>query len=449
MINWRRFVLRVTAEILGRKMFRNYKYLKTVEYESPETLNRLQEEKLTDVLKHSYTNVPYYHKILEQAGAVKDGKVYLENFQDIPLLTKDIIRREGENLYSRDYKSRSWYPNTSGGSTGEPIRFIQDLDYKDWGFAGTFMYESWAGKVLGEPVLKLWGSQRDFLKGKDKASARLGQWVFNTGILNAYRMSQDDMRRHISRWNQVKPRLVGAYTDSMYKLSRFVEKEQISIYPPQGIICTTAPLLPEARQHIERTFRCKVFNQYGSREVGLVAAECQNQHGLHIFTTHQKVEILDSNGRPVKGEDMGEIILTNLNNYSMPLIRYEIGDTGCFLNKRCPCDRGFPLLREVSGRTFAHFIKKDGSVIHAQFFVALFFFKPWVRQFKVIQKDYELIEISVALEHEPKQGDIDVITGKIKQVMGTDCKVEFKFVDEIPPTPSGKYRYTISEIASQ
>lgn len=446
MINWRKIVLQMTARILRRKMFRNFKFLKMIENETPEALNQRQEEKLIHLLKHSYINVPYYHKILDEAGVVKDGIVYLENFQNIPLLTKSIIRREGENLYSNDYKKRSWYPNSSGGSTGEPVCFIQDLDYKDWVFAGAFLYNSWGGMDVGEPELKLWGSERDIMKGRYKLYTKLEQWIFNTGILNAYKMSQEDMRKHIIRWNKIKPKQITAYTDSMYKLSRFVETEQICLHSPASIFCTTANLLPEAREHIERTFSCKVFNQYGSREVGFIASECQAQEGLHVVTTNQKLEILDSKGRSVKGENMGEIVITNLNNYSMPLIRYRIGDTGCFSNKPCSCGRGFPLLKEVSGRVFAHFVKKDGSVIHSQFFVALLFFKPWIREFKIVQKDYDLIEILLALEKEVDKADMEVITSKIRHVMGEDCKVVLKIVDEVPPTASGKYLYTISEV---
>ena len=446
MINWRKPIIDIALRLDGYQTFRYLRFLKSVEFSSIEQLQRLQNEKLERLLLHTYENVPYYHRVLPEADVIANNKVFLENFHKIPPLTKAIIRSEGENLYSDDYKKRGGYFNTSGGSTGEPVKFIQDKHYCAWGFAGRFLFNSWAGKDVGQAELKLWGSERDILEGKDELKTLLRRWLFNTELLNTYRMSPEGMREHIDRWNEVKPRQVWAYTDSMYKLSQFVANEKISVYPPGSIICTTAPLLPQARKHIEQTFRCKVFDQYGSREVGPVACECPAQEGLHIFTPIQRVEILDSNDQPVKGEDIGQIVITNLHNYSMPLIRYKIGDTGCFSNKPCSCDLGFPLLKEISGRVFAHFVKKDGSLVHSQFFVALFFFKPWVKEFKVVQKDCDLIDISVALAGKADQNDIDVITDKIKQVMDADCRVEFKFVDEIPPTASGKYLYTFSEV---
>jgi len=446
MINWRKPFIDIALRLDGYPAFTYFKFLKSIEFNSTEQLQQLQNEKLKRLLLHAYENVPYYHRILHESDVVKNGKVFLENFHKIPPLTKTIIRSEGQNLYSADYKKRGGYFNTSGGSTGEPVKFIQDKHYGAWSLAARFLFNSWSGKDVGQAELKLWGSERDILEGKDELKTRLRRWLFNTELLNTYRMSPEGMRRHIRRINQVKPTQLWAYTDSMYKLSKFVEREKLSVCPPASIICTTAPLLGEARRHIEKTFGCKVFDQYGSREVGPVAAECQKQQGLHIFTPLQKVEILDAKDEPVTGEEIGQMAITNLHNYSMPLIRYKIGDTACFLNKPCPCGRGFPLLKEISGRVFAHFVKKDGSLVHSQFFVALFFFKSWVKEFKVIQKDYDLIEILVAAEGHPNKEDIDVITNKIKRVMGTECRVSFKYVDQIPPTASGKYLYTISDV---
>ena len=447
-MNWRKPVFKLIMYLAGYRVGSYLRFLESIEYSSPEELQTLQDQALYRLLLHAYENVPYYSEILPAAGVVTDGKVDLSNFANIPILTKDIIRQEGERMYSKDRKHRKAYRNSSGGSTGQPVVLLQDRDYQAWGFAGRFLFNLWAGKDVGESELKLWGSERDVLQGGEKLSTRLRRWIFNVDLLCTYRMSRSDMSKHIERWNSARPKMVWAYTDSMFKLSQFVESEKLEVYSPAGIVCTTSALRQDVREHIERTFKCKVFDQYGSREVGPVSAECSAQEGMHIFSMNQKVEILDSHGQAVSGEDMGEIIVTNLRNYSMPLIRYEIGDTACFSDKQCSCGRVLPLLKEISGRVFSHFIKKDGSFVHAQFFVGLMFFRSWIREFKIIQKKYDLIEVLVANEGEPDENDIDEIVGKIKQVMGQDCHVEFVFVDEVPPSASGKYLYTVSEVES-
>ncbi|MHC4574518.1 MAG: phenylacetate--CoA ligase family protein, partial [Planctomycetota bacterium] len=347
MINWRKPMINAAFRLKGQPVFRYLKFLKSIERKSREELIELQNDKLCRLLSHAYKNVPYYNKVLARAGVARGETLDLDSFHQIPVLTKEIIRREGKNLYSKDHKQRGWYFNTSGGSTGEPVKFIQDKDYEAWNYAARFLYNSWGAKEVGEPELQLWGSERDVLAGKEKLSVRLWQRIFNKSVLNAYRLSQEDMRQHVKRWNHMKPKQVWAYTDSMYKFSKFVERQKLTVYSPGSIICTTANLLPEAREHIERTFKCEVFNQYGGREVGTIACECGLHDGMHIFVLHQKLEILDSRQKPVESEGIGEIVVTNLNNYSMPLIRYRIGDTGCFLNRQCPCGRGSPLLKEV------------------------------------------------------------------------------------------------------
>lgn len=445
-MNWRKPIFNSIMRVNGYRVGEYLRFLKSIEYFSSEKLHQMQNEALCRLLLHASENVPYYNEILPAASVIKNGKVDLSNFANIPILTKDIIRKEGQRMYSKDRERRKAYTNSSGGSTGEPVVLLQDRDYQAWGFAGRFLYNLWAGKDVGESELKLWGSERDILEGSEKVSTRLRRWVFNTEILSAYRMGKPDMRKHIERINTVKPKLLWAYTDSMFKLSQFVESEKIAVYSPDGIVCTTSALHPDVRDHIERTFKCKVFDQYGSREVGPVAAECSVHEGMHIFTTNQKVEIVDSQGKPVKAGDMGEVIVTNLRNYSMPLIRYRIGDTASFSDKQCSCGRGFPLLKEVAGRVFSHFVKRDGSVVHAQFFVGLLFFRSWIREFKIVQKKYDLIEVLIANEGEPDENDIDEIGGKIRQVMGGDCRVEFVFVDEVAPTASGKYLYTVCEV---
>lgn len=445
----RKHLFQLALRLRGCSVIRYLDRLKSLEFQSPDDLCALQEQKLSDLLLYASRLVPYYRDILAESGAVVNGQVHLDRFTGIPLLSKEVIRQQGERLHAKKPPCRHTYSNSSGGSTGEPVVLRQDRDYQDWGLAGRFLYNEWAGKSLGEPELRLWGSEQDILRGRDEWRTRLRRWLFNTEILNAYRMSEDDMRRHLARWNQVKPTMVWAYTDSMYWLSRFVREEGLTVYRPRGIVCTTAPLLEEARRHIEETFDCKVFNQYGSREVGTVASECDRQQGLHVFSPLQHLEILDPSGRPALGEATGEIVVTNLTNYAMPLIRYRIGDTGSLLHGVCPCGRGFPRLKEVSGRLFTHFIRRDGGVVHSQFFVALFFFKPWVKQFKVVQEDFDVIEVFLVCRVHPNASDLEAVRAKIKHVMGADCRLVFSYVDDIPPTKSGKYMYTETKVTLQ
>ena len=256
----------------------------------------------------------------------------------------------------------------------------------------------------------------------------------------------NDMIDYIRLWNQFKPRQVWAYVDSIYELARFVERKKLNVHSPNSIVVTAGTLSKDVRGYVEGVFGCKVINQYGSREVGSIACECLEQRGLHLFECFNKVEILDTNDNPVNEGGNGRIIVTNLANFSMPLIRYEIGDVGAMSGITCACGRGSKMLKTVTGRTTDHFRKKDGTIIHGEYFTHLFYFKDWVKKFQVVQKDYDLIEIKIVLDGEKEEKDITQIKKDIGVIMGNDCKIKFSYVDAVEESASGKYRYTMSEV---
>jgi len=161
---------------------------------------------------------------------------------------------------------------------------------------------------------------------------------------------------------------------------------------------------------------------------------------------NQVVEILDKDGVPCPPGQMGEIVVTSLHNYAMPLIRYRIGDMGSWLGQECTCGRGSALLREVSGRVVDTFLTKSGKKIDGEYFTHLIYFKNWVSKFQFVQEDLETIKVRIQKCDEPVARDLQEIEDKVRVVMGDDCKVEFEFVDEIPASSSGKYRYTISRV---
>jgi len=435
--------------LAGYTACKHLRFLISAERASPEELNRLQDEKLRRLLDHAAANVPYYRDILTEAGVVGDGKVGGADFGAIPPLTKEIIRAQGEKLYSGDYKKRRWYFNTSGGSTGQPVRFIQDRNYQSWDFACRFYYNMMAGKDIGQRELLLWGSQRDVLGQKDKLSVLLRRWIFNKALCNSFLMSPESMTRYARFWNRYKPRMVWAYTGSIFEFARHIRNTNTEIFKPASIICTAETLTEDIRGFVADVFGCPVLNQYGSREVGAIACECPHKRGLHTFGFHNKIEILDDDLRPCTPGRMGQIYITTLNNYSMPLIRYRIGDTAIVSERQsCPCGRTSPLIAAVTGRTSDHFRTRQGRLIHGEYFTHLFYDRNEIRKFRVIQHDYDHIEVLAESDDKIDDRTIGDITEKIRLVMGDRCEVSFKQVDQIPPSASGKHRYTVSELSS-
>lgn len=433
--------------------------MKRAEHLSEEDIRKLQNTGIEKLLRHAFNNVSYYRRVLSEAGVVRESaEIALENFSQIPLLTKEILRSQLDELKSSDLKQRKFYYNTSGGSTGEPVRFIQDAEYKRWVRAGKLLYDVWTGYHPGLPKVILWGSERDLFMGREATWVQLNRWLKNEVWINAFRMTEDQMRQYVEVINHHKPVQILAYVESIYELARFIEREGLPVYSPRAIMTSAGTLYPYMREVIERVFQAPVFNRYGSREVGDIACECEAHKGLHISPLTHYVEILREDGTPADRGETGEVVVTSLVNYAMPLIRYRIGDMAIWAEGKCSCGRAWPLLKKVVGRATDIFTKRDGTKIVPEYFIHIIgvILKPsWLRKFQVIQEDYELIRILVvpAVEmgtaQEEIEKDKEEVEQKVRLVMGDECRVEIKLVEDIPPSPSGKYRYTISHVSEQ
>jgi len=201
---------------------------------------------------------------------------------------------------------------------------------------------------------------------------------------------------------------------------------------------------------MEEVFQAPLFNCYGSREVGSMACNCKKSPGLHLIPDIHYLEILDNNGKEVKQGEAGNIIVTLLTNYTMPLIRYKIGDIGILSEKNCQCGRELPLLEKVIGRINCRFKNKFGDFINAGLFYSIFYFKENIRQFQVIQETTESILINLILIEKNKLKEMDKFfkenNQKIRKIIGHKISIKYNIVNEIEPSPSGKYMHVFSKV---
>lgn len=436
MFNWRKPIICGLLYASGSNIPKYLKEIRKVDNLPLKAKEEYQKTKLEKLLLHAHKNVPYYNKVLEKSKVVINGKVNLNNFDNIPILTKEIIRKEGKNLYSKDYKKRNSYENTSGGSTGEPVKFIQNKEYNEWNIASKIYLFKKFGKDEGMPEIKFWGSDRDILKGNLTLKDRCINYLYNRKFFNTYNLSKKEFSELIKINNTFKPKAYWTYVDAMQELSKFIINNNIKVYSPNMIVTTIGPLYPEARKVIEQAFNCQVFNQYGSRELGWVAFE--NEKELDVCFWRQFVELIGKTNQK-------DIIVTSLDNYSMPLIRYEIGDVATEgLNYNINKIKSFLTIGNILGRTLGFFKLKNGTLKHTHFIVQQLFFRDWIKKFQIIQKTHTKIQIKVVgTENKREMKEIETL---IKKFMGQTFKIDWKFIKEISPSKSGKYIYTVCEV---
>ncbi len=443
--NWRQEAYFAYHRINGGSLGRIYRRLeaddraRTWESDRTENLRRL--------LSHAATSVPYYAALLpgSEAEAAADP---IATLRRLPPLTKETIRSRFGDLCSRDIAARGSYEQTSGGSTGEPVRLIQDAHFRDAELAVAMLYSTWAGHRYGEPEVWIWGSERDIRDGSVGARSRLESRLARRSYYNAFRMTPETMRDCLDRLRRDRPKLIVAYAHTLDDLAAFALREGIGVAPQRAIICTASTLHPAMRERIEGVFGCRAFNQYGSREVGDIAGECGRHQGLHLLPWMNFVEIVDEDLNPVAAGEEGRVLVTSLCNYSMPLIRYEIGDRARLVPEEeppCPCGRRGPRIAEVVGRVGDTFVALDGSHVASGYFVHLLFFRDFIERFQVVQRAPSLVVYRLVTSFRPAPEELEEITKETRAVMGSSCEVQFEFPDDLRPSASGKFRYTVSE----
>lgn len=416
-----------------------YKEKKQIQFSSLNEILNYQTIKLRKLLQIAL-NSPYYREIINSFN-IPIEKFEIDDLKKFPILTKDIIRREKYRLLCKPLKYL--YPNASGGSTGEPINFYQDENYRFHVWATMFIVLEMCGWRYGVRIARLWGAPQD----RPSLKSKIAYYFQNTRFYDSFNMSEEMMKLYHNDMSKFRPGIIISYASSIYLLARFLKTNNITPnYPTISINTSAETLYPHMRELIEKVFNVKVFDKYGSREVSAIACECECHNGLHVFMDNVILECLD----PITGKEIydepGELIITDLNNYGMPFIRYRIGDMGILTKEKCACGRQTQVLRRVIGRTTDNFILQDGRIIHGEYFTHLFYNTEGIKEFQFIQETPYKYELNIVKAEGFNEKQFDVIVNKIRTIIGTNSVLNIKFLDNIPKTPTGKYRFTISKV---
>lgn len=446
----RNLIIPAFYNLKGSKQLKYLEVLQKSQKCSFEEQIKMQKKNLLNIIKHAVNNVPYYNKLNIDLENFAEETIF-EDIKNIPFLDKNILRKEFESLQYNGGDRKTYY-NTSGGSTGEAARFIQDDYYSDWNLAASLLFDSWTGYQLGEPTIQLWAAERDIVYDKRDYKHLLAEWIRNRKLLNAFKMTEDNIIQYIEQINMFKPKLIVAFVNSIYELALYAFRKNIVVHSPKGIIVTAETLYEEQREIIQKVFNCQVFNRYGSREIGAIACECEKQNGLHINIFNQFIEVVNDDGKSCDFGEEGNIVVTNLKNYSMPIIRFKIGDRGVLSDRICECGRNLPLFDKIIGRTNS-FIRTRKGTVDAPAVLSLFLYKndkevfESFSKFQIIQEEIDKIVIKVKIEkHDIWQKEKEILRFKFSKVFNDDTEVIFQEVEEIDSTITGKRQLVISKV---
>jgi phenylacetate-CoA ligase len=437
------FIRKVVHPLWAKRTHPAYSgYLKEFErnqYLHPDELRSLQMRKLRQQLVDAYRYVPFYRHRMTQAGLTP---LDIQTHADLPLLpvlTKRDIQDQQDMLTASNIPAARRVRNQTGGSTGSPLQFFVDHARFDSRMASTERHNAWAGLRPGDWYAHLWGSRFDVGDKPDSNPTWRQSLLYRNLVLHTAAVSEEAMARYVEVLRKYRPRYMLAYAQSAVIFAEFCLANKIEDIQFESMIVSAEMLLPGKRQVLEETFGGKVFNRYGCREVSVIASECEYHTGLHINADALLVEVEAAPNLPV---GMGRVLVTDLLNRSMPLIRYEIGDLASLdSNKPCPCGRSLPLIGNIQGRTSDFLRLPSGRMIAGPSLALLAADMRDVRQVQFIQPDPQHVTLKVVAGHGYNALTEQELRRRMQPYLEDVSSLTIVTADSIPSEPSGKYRF--------
>lgn len=421
-----------------------WRELEKKQFLSAKKLREIQWQRLKHILDFAWEYNEFYRKRFLLAGLVPNAIHSPEDLQGLPVLTKTDIRKSAFEMISQGFPLESLHKIKTGGSTGKALELYLTEECSELRNACARRHDRWTGWEPGEPIAACWGNPHLPKTFKEKLKQRLLQPML---YLDTMCINETSIKTFIDQWRRVKPTLLYGHAHSIFLLAQYLKELGVVCLRPKGVLSTSMMLIPSERKLIEEVFGCKVIDRYGCEEVSLIGCECENHEGMHLNIEHLFIEFIREDGTPAAIGEPGNIVVTDLLNKAMPLVRYNVEDVGVPTDRTCSCGRGLPLMESVAGRVADFLIKKDGTKVAGISLIENTLTQfPGLDQMQIVQQSYEKFEIYIvagdSYDDKIKQACCDYF----KTVFGRNLQIEIIPVESIRPETSGKYRFSICNI---
>ena len=412
----------------------------------PEQWQQWRQERLTGLLEHAATKVPYYRSHWEARRQQGDDASW-QQLENWPILTKDALRETPEAFVAEDVDPGSLYKLSTSGTSGKPLTLWRsELTMQTWYALFEARWRYWYG-VSRHDRWAILGGQ--LVTPVERQAPPF--WVWNAGLKQLYlstmHISPDHVADYIEALERYEITYLWGYASSMHSLAQMALEQGLRAPPLKVAISNAEALLPYQRETIGEFFGCPVKNTYGMAEAVAEASECE-YGAMHLWADAGVVEVFaDGEDESVPAGTVGRLICTGLVNKDMPLIRYEVGDRGALaaesgFESACACGRTLPVLERIEGRTIDNVVTADGRKI---FWLNPVFYNLPIREGQVIQEALGQFHIKIipADGYEPKHSN-DIVQ-RLKERVG-EAEVEVDVVDDIPRSANGKFRAVINKV---
>jgi phenylacetate-CoA ligase len=449
-LRWRAYMstFNQTHWMITRDVEHFYETLRKTQWLSTSQTRDLQDEKLRRLIRHCYRNVPYYRARMQESKLRPEDIRGQADLHKLPTLTKADIRRHLYfDIMSEHHDKSEILKISTSGSTGEPFVCFADRKQLEFRWAATLRAQEWTGYRFGDPTLRLWHQTIGMTRSqalKEHADAVLSNRTF----IPVFELADENLARMVRTIARIEPVLMDGYAEALDFLARYLKTRGDIAVRPRALMSSAQTLPRSSRKLIEDTFGCKVFDKYGSREFSGVAYECEAHEGHHVVAEGYIVEVL-RDGRPVAPGETGEVVVTDLNNYCMPFVRYRIGDLAEAMDASAPCScgRGAPRLGDIQGRVQSIIQGTDGRYLPGTFFAHyLKEFDHAIKRFQVVQEEPDAMTFRVVKGGRFSPDVIEQVLATFREYLGQRMRITVEYVDEIKLIRTGKHLASVSKL---
>ena len=362
----------------------------------------------------------------------------------MPILTREDVKQNAKALISRTYPKKRLRHGHTSGTTGSPLDFHYDIQTCVVHLVAVWRQKYWAGMKYGDAIATFQGRVIVPLD-QSKPPFWRKNYINNQLFFSSFHLHEKNLPYYFEKLEKDKIQFIEGYPSNLYILALFLLKIR-QTFPLKAVLSSSETLFENQREAIEEAFQCKIFDYYGMAERAVFASECQEHTGHHLNSDYGITEFLDSNDVPVEKGSLGRIVATSLYNYAMPFIRYQTNDSCSLKIEPCPCGRNFPLMDDVATKNESIVTLPDGRLISPS--VLTHPFKPMhnIVESQIIQEKVDELLVKVVKNDRYSDNDEKKLLAAFNERLGDQVTIKIEYVDSIPKTKSGKFKWVISKI---
>jgi phenylacetate-CoA ligase len=441
------FAARLERERYGGRYREYQELLAEMEWRSPDELEAYQDERLRQIVAHAYHTVPFYRRRFDELKLrpedIRGGK----DLPKLPLLTRQDIRTHFDELRSTAVPRRAIRAGHTSGTTGTPLTVEYDQQTVWMTYAAFDRHYRWAGCSMGREGDRIAVARGNVIVPLDQKGPPF--WRFNRAqnqmLLSSFHLSKANLSAYFDALEAFQPAVLDGYPSTLYVLAKYLQTARRTL-PLRAAVTSSETLYDFQREVIEKQFACSVFDYYALAERIAFAGECDHRQGHHVAMEYGLAEIVDERGVALSPGSAGKLAGTTLHNMAMPLLRYLTSDVTAMKAHDCACGRGLQLMEDVTTKAEDLLTLGDGRLISPS--VLTHPFKPLdcIEGSQIVQTAPNAVIVRIVAGPGYSSWHTDHLIGELTARLGVDVSINVQIVDRLESSPSGKFKWVISEV---